>query len=283
MPQGSLSWTDWSWDPSVLLGLAALVVLYVLATRRGLIAPDDDTTPWFKRAAWRPWLFGLGILSGFIALQSPIDSGGDEFLLSLHMVQHLLLMMVAPPLCLLGIAGMRPLAATVAPRWRAVWTFVTRPWPATLIFNVVLLVWHNPAWYDATLTTEWIHIVEHLTFIGVGVVFWWPIVDPLRGPATRPVSPFAKMGMLGLAGVPPTVLGFIFCLLGSPAYEFYARAPRLWGLSAVQDQQIAGVIMFGLGNIIYFVAISIIFLRLLGDPAADEAEIERAAAEQRPA
>lgn len=283
MPQGSLSWTDWSWDPSVLLGLVALVVLYVMAIRRGLLRADDDTTPWFRRAAWRPWLFGLGILSGVIALQSPVDRGGDVYLLSLHMVQHLFLMMIAPPLCLLGIAGMRSVPDAVAPRWRAVWTFVTRPWPATLIFNIVLLVWHNPVWYDATLTTEWIHILEHLTFIGVGVIFWWPIVDPLRRAGTRPVSPFAKMGMLGLAGVPPTVLGFLFCLLGTPAYEFYARAPRLWGLSAVQDQQVAGIIMFGLGNIVYFVAISIVFLRLLGNPADDEAEIERAAAEQRPA
>lgn len=283
MPQGTLSWTDWSTDPTVLLGLAALVALYTLALRRGYIRSDDDTTPWFRRATWRPWLFGLGVIAGLIALQSPIDRGGDEYLLSLHMVQHLLLMMVAPPLCLLGIAGMRPLHRSVAPRWRALWTFITRPWPATIIFNVVLLVWHNPVWYDATLTTEWIHVVEHLTFIGVGVIFWWPIVDPLRGPETKPVSPFVKMAMLVLAGVPPTVLGFLFCLLGTPAYEFYARAPRLWGMSAVQDQQVAGVIMFGLGNIIYFVGISIIFLRLLGNPADDEAEIERAAAEQRPA
>jgi|SRR5579884_149767 len=283
MQQASLSLTDWSWDPTVLLGLAVLVAVYVMAVRRGHIRRDDDTTPWFRRAQWRPWLFGLGVFSGFIALQSPIDRGGDLYLLSLHMVQHLILMMVAPPLVLLGVAGMRPLPDSVAPRARRVWTLVTRPWPATLIFNAVLLIWHIPSWYDATLTTEWIHVVEHLTFIGVGVIFWWPIVDPLRGEHTKPVSPFTKMGMLGLAGVPPTVLGFLFCLISTPAYDFYARAPRLWGLSAVQDQQIAGVIMFGLGNIIYFVAISIIFLRLFADPADDEAEIERGAAEQRPA
>jgi putative membrane protein len=283
MDPAHLSLTDWTWDPTVLLGLAALVALYVSAIRRGLIRDDDDTTPWFKRARWRPWLFAAGILSGFVALQSPIDTGGDEFLLSLHMVQHLMLMMVAPPLVLLGIAGMRPLPDSIAPRWRRLWTFVTRPWQATLIFNAVLLIWHIPSWYDATLTTEWIHIIEHLTFIAVGVVFWWPIVDPLRGEHTRTVSPFAKIGMLGLAGIPPTVLGFIFALLSTPAYEFYARAPRLWGMSAVQDQQVAGVIMFGLGNIVYFVAISIIFLRLLGNPGDDEAEIERTAAEQRPA
>jgi cytochrome c oxidase assembly factor CtaG len=283
MQQGTLTLTDWAWEPSILLGILALVGLYVIAIRRNLIRADDDTTPWFKRAAWRPWLFGLGILSGFLALQSPIDIGGDRYLLSLHMIQHLLLMMVAPPLVLLGVAGMRPLPARIAPRWRSVWTFITRPWQATLIFNAVLLIWHIPTWYDATLTVEWIHILEHLTFIAVGVIFWWPIVDPLRGEHTRTVSPFSKMGMLGLAGVPPTVLGFLFCLISTPAYEFYARAPRLWGLSAVQDQQIAGVIMFGLGNIIYFVAISIIFLRLLGNPADDEAEIERSAAEQRTA
>ncbi len=274
MEQGHLSFTDWSWDPTVLLGLVALSVAYALAWRRGLIRADDDTTPWFRRAAWRPWLFGLGILSGFVALQSPIDTGGDEYLLSLHMVQHLILMMISPPLVLLGIAGMRPLPPQLAPRWRALWTLVTRPWPATLIFNAVLLIWHIPSWYDATLTTEWIHIVEHLTFIAVGVVFWWPIVDPLRGERTKPVSPFLKMAMLGIAGVPPTVLGFLFCLIGTPAYEFYARAPRLWSLSAVQDQQIAGVIMFGLGNIVYFVAISIVFLRLFANPADDEAEAE---------
>jgi len=274
MEQGQLSLTDWSWDPSIILGLGALVAVYVLALRRGLLRDDDDVTPWFKRAALRPWLFGLGIACAYVALQSPIDKGGDEYLLSIHMVQHLVLMMIAPPLVLLGIAGARPLPGTVLPRLRAVWSFVTRPWQATLIFNAVLLVWHIPALYDATLTTEWIHIIEHITFVGVGVVFWWPVVDPMRSAHQRPVSPFVKIAMLTIAGIPPTVLGFLFALIGTPVYDFYARAPRLWGMSAVLDQQVAGVIMFGLGNIVYFLAISVVFLRLLGNPADDEAAIE---------
>jgi putative membrane protein len=283
MEAAHLSLTDWGWEPSVLLGLAAVSVAYTVAVRRGLVRDDDDTTPWFRRTALRPWMFGAGILTAFIALQSPIDTGGDEYLLSLHMVQHLILMMVSPPLVLLGIEGVRPLAGDVAPRWRAVWSFVTRPWQATLIFNAVLLIWHIPSWYDATLTTEWIHIVEHLTFIGVGVIFWWPIVDPMRVHHGRPVSPFVKIAMLVLAGIPPTVLGFLFCLVGTPVYSFYAAAPRLWGMSAVLDQQVAGVIMFGLGNVVYFVAISVIFLRLLGNPADDEEELERESAAGRPA
>src|SRR5258708_17539736 len=167
---------------------------------------DDDTSPWFRRASLRPWFFGLGVAAGFIALQSPIDTAGDHYLLSLHMVQHLILMMVAPPLVLLGIAGMRPLPDSITPRWRRLWTFITRPWQATLIFNAVLLIWHIPSWYDATLTAEWIHVVEHLTFIGVGVIFWWPIVDPLRGEHTKAASPFVKIGMLVLARIPPPPL-----------------------------------------------------------------------------
>jgi cytochrome c oxidase assembly factor CtaG len=188
-------------------------------------------------------------------------------------VQHLMLMMVAPPLALLGIVGMRPLPAGWAPRLRAVWTRVTRPWPALIIFNVVLLVWHIPQLYNTTLTNGGLHVFEHLTFVLVGVIFWWPIVDPIRGLTTKPVGSFQKIVMLVLAGVPPTVLGFILAMSQHAFYSFYEAAPRLWGMSPTGDQAVAGVVMLGVGNLIYFVAVSVIFLRMFGDPAADEAEI----------
>lgn len=222
-------------------------------------------------------LFALGLLVGLIALASPLDTGGDLYLLSLHMVQHLLLMMAAPPLLLLGLVGMRPPADGVAPRLRATWTALTRPWPATILFNAVLGVWHLPALYNTTLTNQPLHVVEHLTFIAVGLAFWWPIVDPIRGPATVPVAPFTKIAALVVAGVPATALGFVFAMAHDAFYDFYARAPRLWGVSAVTDQQWAGVIMLGLGNLIYFAAVSVIFLRLFVNPEQDEAEAERAA------
>jgi putative membrane protein len=273
---GHLGVGDWTLEPTVTFGLLGLVVVYAVLMRRGQLSSSDDVSPWFASVRLRPVFFAMGIISGFVALASPIDTGGDTYLLSLHMVQHLVLMMVAPPLVLLGICGAAPVADDVAWRWRGLWTWLTRPWPATLLFNAVLLVWHIPALYDATLTTEPIHVFEHLTFIAVGVIFWWPIVDPLRRRQTRPVSPFQKIAMLVLAGIPPTVLGFVLALGQSPYYDFYARAPRLWGISAVSDQQLAGVIMLGVGNLIYFAAISVIFLRLFGDPAADEREAARA-------
>ena len=266
---------DWSWEPTVLLGIAAAVVAYITAWRRGVISGRDDVSPWFRDRRLRPALFASGVAAGFLALQSPIDTGGDEFLFSLHMLQHLLLMMVAPPLVLLGIAGVRPPATDRHPALRRIWWAITRPWPALLLFNAVMLVWHIPALYNTTLTVEPVHVLEHLSFIAAGIVFWWPVIDPVRGATTSPVSPLTKIAMLGVSGVPPTVLGLIFALSPSAFYDFYVRAPRLWGLSAVADQQIGGVVMLGLGNIIYFVAISVIFFRLLSDPARDELEAAR--------
>jgi putative membrane protein len=270
--KASLGLGDWTFEPTVTLGLVALVAAYVIAVRRGRLRSDDDVSPWLGSPRWRAWMFGLGVLTAFLALESPVDTGGDNYLLSLHMVQHLVLMMVSPPLVLLGICGMRPPDPARAPGLRRLWTAITRPLPATVLFNAVLLVWHIPTLYDTTLRNEAAHIVEHITFIAVGMVLWWAVVDPIRGEGTTPISPFQKIAALAVAGVPPTVLGLIFSVASNPFYEFYARAPRLWGLSPVTDQQVAGVVMFGLGNLIYFAAISVIFWRILGNPADDDIE-----------
>lgn len=268
---GHLGLGDWSFEPTVVLGLALAIALYVLAWRRGVLSPGNDVSPWFRSGRIRPWYFAAGILITYLALQSPIDRGGDEYLFSLHMLQHLLLMMLAPPLLLLGIAGIRTPPRSRYRVLRGAWWAITRPWSGVVLFNAVMLVWHVPALYDTTLTVEPIHILEHLSFIAVGIVFWWSIVDPVRGPATKPVSPLMKIAAMVIAGIPPTVLGLIFAISPIAFYNFYVNAPRLWGITAVADQSYGGVLMLGLGNIIYFVAITIIFVRLLGDSASDEA------------
>jgi putative membrane protein len=248
----------------------ALAVLYIAAWRRGLFTPADDVSPWFRDSRWRPVFFAAGVFTAFIALQSPIDRAGDDYLFSMHMLQHLLLMMVAPPLVLLGIAGMRPLPPARFATLRRMWWMITRPWPAMILFNAVMLVWHIPSLYDTTLTVEPVHIIEHLSFMAAGVIVWWPIIDPVRSPATKLVSPLEKIAVMVVSGIPPTVLGLIFALSPVAFYDFYVHAPRLWGITPVADQQYGGVLMLGLGNIIYFIAITIIFVRLLGDSAHDE-------------
>ena len=254
----------------MICGLVAVAAGYIIAMRRGTIGPGDDVTPWFRHQRWRPVFFFTGLLITFIALELPIDYAGDYYLFSMHMVQHMLLMMVAPPLLLLGIVGARQSPRERHSSVRTVWWAVTRPWPAVIIFNAVLLVWHVPSLYDTTLRVVPIHILEHLSFITVGVILWWSIVDPIRDERTVTVSPLTKIAALTLAGIPPTILGIIFALAPAPLYSFYVQAPRLWGISALTDQQYGGVIMLGVGNIVYFIAVIIVFFRLFSDPGKDE-------------
>jgi len=121
-------------------------------------------------------------------------------------------------------------------------------------------VWHLPFLYEATLRNEPVHVFEHLSFIAVGLLFWWPILAPAGLP--KGMSVIGKIAYLGFAGVPPTILGLAFILSPTVLYPFYAAAPRVTPLSPLDDQLVAGLVMFGLGNLIYFVAIWVIFFRL---------------------
>ena len=238
----SLSLTSWTWEPTVLAGILAMAAAYVWLIRsRG------------REASWSPLArayFAAGLLAMFVALASPIDTGGDRYLFSLHMLQHLLLAMVVPPLLLLGLPE----------QWRAFHRVHVSPLAANVIFNLVLAGWHLPFLYEATLRNEPVHVFEHLSFIAVGILFWWPILVPAGRP--KSMSVIGKIAYLGFAGVPPTILGLAFILSPSVLYPFYAAAPRVTPLSPLDDQLAAGLVMFGLGNLIYFVAIWVIFFRL---------------------
>jgi len=227
----------------VIAGLFVAAYLYVAYQPRHR-GPDDG----------HPALFWLGLASFALALLSPLHTISDRYLLSAHMIQHMLLTMIGPPLMLAGLPSGRLSRLGI------------NPWLAVTLFNVVLLVWHWPGLYQATLYHQSVHILEHMTFIATGLAFWWPIVGPGSRGADR-MSPLMKIGYLGFAAVPPTVLGMILALDPTPLYQFYAFAPRLFaGIGPVLDQQLAGIIMFGLGNVIYFVPVSVNFMRLGEEP-----------------
>jgi putative membrane protein len=250
----SLTLWSWSWDPTVFGGTVALAAAYLWLLRgRGRVP------------GWSPMArvyFAAGLLLLFLALESPIDVGGDYYLFSLHMVQHLILAMIVPPLLLLGLPE----------QWRALDRLRVSPLAANIVFNLVLAVWHLPFLYEATLRNAPLHVLEHLSFLAAGMLFWWPIIVPSA--ARKAMSVVGKIAYLGFAGVPPTILGLAFILSPTVLYPFYAAAPRVTPLTPLDDQLAAGLVMFGLGNIIYFVAISIIFFTLddkeatAGDPAA---------------
>lgn len=202
---------------------------------------------------WTPMArlyFSCGLLALILALESPIDVGGDHYLFSLHMVQHLILAMIVPPLLLLGLPE----------EWLLLERVRVSPIAANIVFNLVLAVWHLPFLYEATLRNGPLHVAEHMTFLLAGVLFWWPILAPSA--RRRGLTVMGKIAYLGFAGVPPTILGIAFVLSRTVLYPFYAAAPRVTPLSPLDDQVVAGLVMFGLGNLIYFLAIAIIFFTL---------------------
>jgi putative membrane protein len=242
----SLTLADWSVEPSVLGGLALMVAGYITLVARAGARPEMLRPV----RAGRPIWFSLGMAALFVALQSPIDVGGDRYLFSLHMLQHIVLALVAPPLLLLGVAG-------VLPRWRmTALRPLVHPWVAAFLFNGVLLLWHLPTLYDATLRVEPLHVLEHATFFLTGLCFWWPIVEPAGASG---MTALGKIAYLVLTNIPPTVLGLLFAVAPTAYYPFYLEAPRLWGLTPVEDQQLAGLVMFGLGGLVYVAAIAVLF------------------------
>lgn len=256
----------WTWEPSILIGLAALTVGYVLLNGR-LQRPG-----WKPANAWRQTAFHLGTLVAFIALVSPLDYLADTFLLSAHMVQHLLLLMAAPPLWLLGLPGEWFASRALPGRLGAALRRLTLPVTAFIIYNTVLWVWHVPGLYEAALRSESIHILEHLMFLAAAVIGWWPVLGFLPRAAPRPGYPAQLLYLFGMM-ISSTALGALLSLAKAPIYTFYINAPRvlnglalppltpgprLWNLGVLDDQQIAGLIMWMPGNMLYFVVLMIV-------------------------
>jgi putative membrane protein len=226
----------WSLYPSVLIGMALWTAGYLLVLREGHRAGRPAVSQWRQAA------FHLGTLAGLLVLISPLDELGDEYLFSAHMTQHLLLMYVTASCWVLGFPGWLLDAASGGVLRRGVQT-VLSPVAALIIFSGVMLVWHVPAIYGAAEDHEWIHITEHLTYIGAAMIGWWPIL----GPSTRLVpARSAPLRILYgfLVVMPGTLLGAVLAFAGTPLYEYYRTVPHPFGLTALADQQLAGLIMW---------------------------------------
>jgi cytochrome c oxidase assembly factor CtaG len=247
-------------DPSVYAGLLALFLGHALLAR-GREVPTINTL-----------YFLLGLFVLWLGLETPIDVISDRYLDSVHMLQHVLIGIIAPPLLLLGLT---PDMAGVLARFRPV-RMVTEPVPAQLIAAAVMICWHFPLPYDATLRSEGLHVVEHLTFIGAGLIFWWPVLSATSAHARWQLGLVGKMIYIFIGTLPQDLVGLVLQFSRVPFYEYYARAPRLVpGLDAVTDQTIAGAVLQAAGKLSYLVAGLVIFYRWFAeqDDEADESEL----------
>lgn len=250
--------TGWSFEPSVLLGTLGLAGAYLLAAgplRRRIAG----SAPVSKRQ--KAWFLG-GVFVLFLALVSPLDTLSDGYLFSAHMLQHLLLTLAVPPMLLVGTPGWMLRPGLKRPEILRAARWLTHPIVAYVLFNLDFLIWHVPGFYEAALEMEWLHVIQHLTFIAFGVLNWWPVLSPL--PELPRLSEPAQLLYLFLEAIPTSVLGGIIVFAGSPLYPTYAAAPRLFGVSAALDQQISGFIMWMPGGMAYLLALSLVFFDWMG-------------------
>jgi putative membrane protein len=248
---------QWNLDPALLAGIAGVTAIYLVA-----LGPRRDRFPGAAPVGrGRVTAFLAGLVTAALALVSPLHVLGERYLLTAHMVQHLLLTLVVPPLLLLGTPGwlLRPLLRL--PYVRPLASFLTSPVVAFLLFNGTFALWHAPALYDLALRVEWVHILEHQSFTLTALLSWWPVLSPL--PELPRLSRPAQVLYLFLQSLPPTIIGALITFASAVLYPTYAAAPRLFGLSPLDDQQLAGLIMWVPGALVYLLALSIVFIAWL--------------------
>ena len=237
----------WPFDPTVYAGLVVLFLAHAWLARR---SPDAQR----KHSLY----FGLGLLTLWIALETPIDTISDHYLDSVHMFQHVLLGFIAPPFMLLGLSPGMVADLVRIPGVRA----ITEPIPAQIIAGAVMILWHLPPLYDATLRFESLHVVEHLMFIGGGVVMYWPMLEVTSAHAHWRMSPGAKLLYMLVATLPQDGVALALIFSRVPFYEYYTHVPRLVSsLTPLVDQTVAGTVLMILGKATFAVVAVAIFVK----------------------
>ncbi len=290
-PAAELAWTNFTVHPSTVVGLAGLGALYLWRARRGPSPADrfpvrpgaagaaGASRAELDAAAARPGpttgqraavLAALLLL--FLTLNGPLHDLSDYYLFSAHMVQHLVLTLVVPPLLLAGTPGwmLRPLL-----RVRGVWALarrVTRPAACFVLFNVVLAFWHLPPTYNLALAVHEVHILQHLMFIAASVLMWWPLLSPLP---ELPRAPYpAQMLYCFVMVIPMSVISIYIAMADTLLYPAYATAPRLWGITPMDDQHYGGLIMWIPGGLFFYAVMTVVFFKWSARGGDDEASAQ---------
>jgi putative membrane protein len=238
--------TAFTLEPIFLVLAAGAALLYARAAR-------DDRPP-----TWRIVAFASGLFLIAASLNSPLETIASRYLLLMHLLQNALIADVAPLLVMLGLTPLMREA-------------LGRHGPARLRTRWILPLWlgawyctHIAPFYDWALRTGWGLNVEHAILIAAGLLFWWPIVS---GRLTPP----AGLGYLAAAFIASSFLGLAYIFSSRPFYTFYEDAPRLWGLSAVRDQNLGGILMNGEQTLVFLLAIGWFVMRLLDEEHTQEA------------
>jgi putative membrane protein len=243
----AVAWRRWEWEPVPVSVILAASVLYGL----GLVHLYRRTGTGRGVRRWEPLSFYAGLFTIALAILSPVAWLAEQSL-SFHMIQHALLMAVAPPLLVLG----RPIVLfiwSVPRRWRTplahrpesamflrIWRVLTMPLAVLVLYAVALWLWHVPAFYDAAVTDERLHIVEHACFLFSATLFWWTMLHGRFGQFGYGVAVLCVF----LTAMHSGLLGALLTFQPTLVYRAYDGPARAWGLNPLADQQLAGLLMW---------------------------------------
>ncbi|HEX9937422.1 MAG TPA: cytochrome c oxidase assembly protein [Longimicrobium sp.] len=250
-------WTAWAWEPWIVAGLLLSAWMYSRGVER--VWRRSGVGRGIRR--WQAGCFAAGWATLLVAMVSPLHPLGAA-LFSAHMVQHELLMVVAAPLLVLG----RPVIPFLwalpvgwrrrVGRWgktgpvRAGWRAGTSPFAAWLLHGAAIWLWHLPALYQSTLRSEWMHTLQHASFLGTALLFWWALVHGRKGRMGYGAAVFYLFATAMHSGG----LGALLTFTSRAWYPAYGSAAAAWGLTPLEDQQLAGLIMWVPAGISYLVA-----------------------------
>jgi len=251
------AWTAWSWDPAIVIPLFLSAWLYTRGVER--MWRRSGTGRGIRR--WEAGCFAGGWATLLVALVSPVHAMG-EALFSAHMVQHELLMAVAAPLLVLGrpvipllwaipVGGRRTIGGWAkAAAVRGTWRWLTAGPVAFMLHAAALWIWHLPFAYDAAVASGAMHALQHASFLGTGLLFWWAVTHRREGRMGHGASVLYLFATAMHGGG----LGALLTLSSRAWYPAYAGSTAAWGLTPLEDQQLAGLIMWVPAGAVYLVA-----------------------------
>jgi putative membrane protein len=259
----------WTLDPGPLAAMAVGAFVYIRRFRTARREAGGRGAGPLQAAA-----FAAAMLALLAALVSPIDRLGEDYLFSAHMVQHILLGDIAPLLLLLSLSRviMRPATRRFSKLERRLGALASPPAFIALWLGLIYL-WHIPALYDAALEQPAAHALEHACFFTAGVAVWWPLIQPV--PMRRRLSGVQPLMYIFAAKVGLAALGIYLAWSTSVAYDYYASVPRIWGLTAIEDQNAGGAIMLVEQSLVLVVVMVVLLVRMLDQSEEEERRRER--------